>query len=300
MTRKIVSVPKPILKPAKVKVPEIRLITTKQVQVVRTINPQPQKVVQPKPTIELKPAPSFKKQPKPTSVRYVTAEPSSDSLPKIIAIKDIGKGRILNIIANGPSINEVNLEKLKTLDVDTVSVNHPDIRVWPTTYWSFFDSTQMRRHEKFWDSYEGIIFNSTAIKKQKEKSMQFKNKHGNGFSRDLKEGLYIGRSSVYALMQIALWMNYDHIYIWGCDMNPNGLNGKLHFYGENPDARPEDRKKAFEREAQYYMEAANSLTDEERSRFKFCSDYNNWPFVNKYVKLNHRVAMIDLIDKLGE
>jgi hypothetical protein len=82
--------------------------------------------------------------------------------------------------------------------------------------------------------------------------MQFKNIGGKGFNLDPSQGIYIGRSSVYAAMQIAIWMNYQEIFIFGCDMNPAGINGVLHFYGDNPDVNPVVRKNRFKNEAEYY------------------------------------------------
>jgi hypothetical protein len=227
-----------------------------------------------------------KKQP-----RYVTADITADSHYNIAKVRNCGTNRILAIIANGPSIGEMPLETLKTLDVDILSINHPDPRVWPTKYWAFFDTSQIRRHEQLWNGYDGIIFNSTAIKKQKTNSMQFKNIPGKNFSFDLKEGLNIGRSSVYASMQIALWMNYKAVFIFGVDMNPAGINGKLHYYGTNPDVDPKVRIERFKKEADFYEVAAQKMPEDIKKRFYFCSDYNNWRFVELYNKVNHRVAI---------
>lgn len=158
----------------------------------------------------------------------------------------------------------------------------------------------MRRHEALWTGYNGYVFNSTAIKKQKEKSMQFKNLGGHGFSRDMSKGLHIGRSSVYASMQIAIWLGYEHVYIFGCDMNPEGLNGKLHFYGVNPDVEPKNRADRFVKEAEHYDTAAKVLTPDERAKFTFCTDYNPWAFVNEFNQMTHKSvdAILERASKL--
>jgi hypothetical protein len=236
-----------------------------------------------------------------SQVRYISQNIDNDSLAKIKQLKNSGRNRILIIIGNGPSINEVDLASLKThSNIDTLSINKPDERVWPTTYWAFFDMSQLRRHEDLWNNYNGIIFNSTAIKRQREMGLQVKNLGGKGFSKDLIKGLHIGRSSVYAAMQIGLWMNYEHIYIFGCDMNPDGMNGRLHFYGTNPDVKPEVRKERFKKEAEYYEFAADILKDEDRKRYTFCSSENKWPFVDRYNKLEHKKAISHIIDHSAE
>lgn len=158
-----------------------------------------------------------KRRAKQVKVRYLTPDPSPESLAKIMNLKNHAKGRILVIIGNGPSILETNLDKLKGHPlIDVMSINKPDMRVWPSRYWTFFDQSQYTRHEDLWNNYDGILFNSTSIKKQKATSMQFKNTHGKGWSRDLTKGIFIGRSSVFAGMQIALWLGHEHIYTLGC------------------------------------------------------------------------------------
>ena len=225
---------------------------------------------------------------KKSGVRYISADVSYDSIESIKALRRKGTGRILIIVGNGPSINEIDTALFRDNGlIDTMSINKPDQRLWPTTYWTFFDMSQMRRHEDLWNGYNGTIFNSTAIKKQKQSSMQVKNLGGKGFSRDLIKGLHIGRSSVFASMQIALWMDYRHVYIIGCDMNANGIAGKLHFYGDNPDVDPNVRKDRFAKEAEYYDYAADVLNEDERSRFTFVSAVNPWPFVNRFNKMSH-------------
>lgn len=221
--------------------------------------------------------------------RHITREPAYGSIQKAQALQNIGRGKILIIIGNGPSLTEAPIEQLKNHPkIDTLSINKPDPRLWPTTYWAFFDVSQMRRHEAIWESYNGKIFNSTAIRRQKQTSIQFKNLRGQGWSKDPSKGIYIGRSSVYASMQIAAWMGYEHTYIFGCDMNPAGLNGKLHFYGVNPDVDPELRAKRFEKEAEWYATAASVLSEAERHRFTFVTEYNPHTFVQKYRQMSHK------------
>jgi hypothetical protein len=98
-------------------------------------------------------------------------------------------------------------------------------------------------------------------------------------------------------MQIGLWMGYEHIFIFGCDMNAEGLNGKLHFYGQNPDVKPENRSGRFAKEAESYDFAANNLSPEERSKFTFCTEYNPFSFVHKFNLISHRVAVSQMIDQ---
>jgi hypothetical protein len=252
---------------------------------------RPAAVNQPK---HLRPRKSLKKP----QVKYVTADVNHESVMKVAQMRNAGRGKILIIVGNGPSITEMDLPKLRNHpQIEFMSINKPDARIWPTQYWAFFDLSQLRRNEDLWNSYNGTIFNSTAIKRQKSSSMQVKNMGGKGWSRDLTKGLHIGRSSVYAALQIAAWMDFNHVYIVGCDMNPEGLNGKLHFYGNNPDVDPNIRKDRFKNEADHYSYAADVMSAEERSRFTFCSDYNSWPFVDKFNRLSHKKLVEYLLDR---
>ncbi len=234
-------------------------------------------------------------------VTYVTRDITNESKDRISKIKNAGVGKCLVIIGNGPSVLEIDTPKLRNHNnIDILSINQPDIRIWPTNYWAFFDRSQINRHKKIWEGYDGTILNSTSIKEQTRKSMQFKMLGNEGFSRDMMKGIYIGRSSVYASMQIALWMNYNEVFIFGCDMDPSGLNGNLHFYGTNPDVEPRIRASRFERESKSYEIAAEVLNIDERKKFIFCSDYNKWPFIEKFERLSHSIAIDHIVAKYGK
>jgi hypothetical protein len=228
-------------------------------------------------------------------VHYVTREISDDSKRKINKIKSYGIGKILIIIANGPSINEVELNRLRGYNnIDTMSINRPDQRIWPTTHWAFCDPSQYTAYKDLWETYSGTIINSTGISHLKENSIQIKNIGGFGFSFDLIKGFYIGRSTTYANMQTALWMAYDKVYIFGVDMCE--VNGVLHFYGVNPAVPPEKRIQRFAQEAKYYEYAAANMSEADRSKFVFCSSYNQWPFVEKFNRLDHAGAIDHILN----
>ena len=308
--RAIISLPKTVkivIQPSQQKVANLQQIKQAQTQIdSRALRAQPAQPAQPKPQSPSNAAVSQKGLSKrdlrrKTQVTYITRSATPESVAKTQALRNTGKGKSLIIIGNGPSILEAPLEKLRNHSkIDTLSINKPDSRLWPTTYWAFFDSSQLRRHEDLWTSYNGIIFNSTSIKKQKERSMQFKNIGGKGFSKDASKGIHIGRSSVFAAMQIGLWMGYEKIYVFGCDMNPEGINGKLHFYGDNPDVDPGIRKNRFKDEAVHYDHAATILSPEERSKFVFCTEYNTWGFIKEFGHMSHKNAVEHIIEQTLE
>lgn len=240
---------------------------------------------------------------KSAQVRQRTRDPYPGSLEKLTRLRDSGKGKALVIIANGPSIKEIDLTPLKNRsNIKIMSINKPDLRIWPTNYWLFCDQSQYRAHEELWHNYnDGIIFNTTTIKNQKHNSLQIRHLSQSGFSQDLSKGFHIGRSSTYAAMQVALWMGFDEIFIFGIDMSevtiekPDGSKETLlHFYGENKAVKPEVRKQRFQDEAKHYTNASNILDEATRKKFYFCSSHNPWDFVNKFNHLDHKTA-VDLI-----
>jgi hypothetical protein len=209
---------------------------------------------------------------------------------RIQQLKGVGRNKVLVMIAAGPSVNEVDFTPLKdNQSVDFMCINKPYKPLWPTKYWVFCDHTQFVRNEKEWNEYSGIIINSPNVTARRGNQIVLKTRHGKGFSQDIAHGYYIGRSSTYANLQVALYMGYDQIYIFGIDMTE--VNGQLHHYGANPDVSPDNRKKRFAVEAEHYAHAGILLPQEVRRRFIFCSSYNPWSFLQYFERLDHKVAV---------
>lgn len=226
---------------------------------------------------------------------FTRAAQSITAIKTITSLKGRGNGRILVVIAAGPSINEVDFFKIHNHPlIDTMCINRPYEKLWPTTYWAFCDHTQHRRNVQTFESYRGIILNSTNVKARKPNQIVFRSKPGKGFSKDVTTGYHIGRSSTYAAMQVIHYMNYAKTYIFGVDMNPHA--GKLHWYGQNPDVSNDNRKQRFAAEADNYLWAAKYLTKDERDKYVFCSNYLTWPFADYFPRHDHKEA----VDKMLE
>ncbi len=261
-------------------------------------------VVQP-PKTRTQPLRTNKTPARPTARKSIISTPgnrvpSEASKKKIAVLKDIGRGKILVILGNGPSLVEVDTTQLQNNPkIDIMSINRPDSRIWPTTYWLFCDLSQYKRHNDIWNEYTGTIINTLSIP-EKKNSAHIQHLTGEGFSTDMLKGFHIGRSSVYAAMQVALWMNYDRIYIFGIDMCSVTINGQtmMHYYGINPDVNPDSRQKRFATEAKHYDYAARVLSSEDRSRFYFCSSYLRWPFAEQFNRLDHHTAIPQILSEL--
>jgi hypothetical protein len=220
---------------------------------------------------------------------------------KVEHLKGRGIGRILVMIGCGPSVNEVDFKPiLNNSRIETMVINKPYPPVWPSNYWAFCDNSQYQRNKEEFDKYNGLLLNSVAIQKRKSNQIIIRPKsykEGRGFSLNLCEGYFIGRSSIYANMQTAHWMGYEKIYIFGIDMCE--IPGKpLHAYGTNPDVDPKIRKSRFKFEAEHYLWAAENLPTEIKNKFVICSSYNPWPFANKFPRLDHKIAIDGILKEI--
>jgi hypothetical protein len=108
----------------------------------------------------------------------------------------------------------------------------------------------------------------------------------------MSKGFYIGKSTTFSAMQVAAWMGYEKIYIFGCDMCRVGK--KLHSYGVNPDVPEKVRERRFKKEAEFYDVASKIMGEGLRKKYVFCSSYNPWPFVDKFERIDQKKA-IDII-----
>jgi hypothetical protein len=222
---------------------------------------------------------------------------------QVLKLKDCGLGRFLVILACGPSIEYAKIEEFKGHPkIDVMTINKPNRRLWPTKYWAFCDQSQYKRNMEDFNRYNGLLINASSVKVEKNHGqVLIRNIRGKGFSLNLLEGFYIGRSTTYANMQTALWMNYEKIFIFGMDMAR--VNGKLHIYGVNPDVREDIREKRFADEANNYEYAAGYLTKAQRKRYYFCSRHNPWPFIEKFNKMDETTAVgeiREMAEKLGQ
>ncbi len=220
----------------------------------------------------------------PPNIEYLSADLTPNQKDIVSKLKNSAQGQYIVILGNGPSLLEVDTNILKKYDsIKLCTINVPDSRCWPTPYWAFYDRSQYHRHKELYHTFNGTLFNSTGIKEHNDNSIKFKHIQGLGYSKDINYGIYVGMSSVFATIQICMFMNFNRIYVVGCDMNQDMDSGQTHFYGVNPDVAPEERKKRFKKEANWYDKMVEALSAEEKNKIIFCSKgINKWPFMNHF------------------
>lgn len=218
----------------------------------------------------------------------------------ILALKNKGVGKILVMIACGPSVREASdLERLKGHPrVFTMAINKPQPPLWPTDAWAFCDHTQYNRNKNEFDNYKGMLINSSSIKVRKSNQTLIRAKQGRGFSFDLTNGFYIGRSTTYTNMQTALYMGFEKIFLFGVDMCE--VDGKLWSYGVNPDVSAKNRIQRFNLEAEHYQYAANALQEHIRKKFYFCTTYNPFPFIREFNRRDQKTVVSEILQYADE
>lgn len=205
-----------------------------------------------------------------------------------------GKAKILVIVANGPTHKEADLAKLKGHNtIDLMTINKPDDRIWPTDYWLFCDPALQSRHDQYWQNYTGITINTRQVAEVKSNNVKLQTIAERSFSSDLEAGVHIGRTSTYVGLQVAMYMNYAKVFVFGCDMSR--VNGLLYPWGENPDARSDLREQRFAKEALSFQHFADNSTAEQRNKIVFCSLENPWPFVQQFNTMDHREAVDNIL-----
>lgn len=218
----------------------------------------------------------------------------------ILSLKNKGIGKILVMIACGPSVKEVSdLINLKGHPkIFTMTINKPQPPLWPTDAWAFCDHSQYNRNKNEFDNYKGLLINSSSIKVRKPNQTLIRAKQGRGFSFDLTNGFYIGRSTTYTNMQTALYMGFEKVFLFGVDMCEVG--GKLWSYGVNPDVSAKNRIQRFNLEAEHYQYAANALQEHIRKKFYFCTTYNPFPFIKEFNRRDQKTVVPEILQLANE
>lgn len=212
------------------------------------------------------------------------------------ATKGKGKGRTLVIVANGPSKKGADLERLVNHpEIDIAAINVPDQRVWPPKFWFISDFSQYRANARQFALYSrmrwGKIFLAGANVKGPACIQLAGSDH---FSLDPSAGVHVGGTTTNVSLQMALYWDYDRVFIFGLDMC--SIDGKLYEWGHHKVFGPKfdhARTKNFPHEAETLWAACDAM-GKFRNRVTVCSRHNRWPFVARLNRLDEREA-VDLI-----
>lgn len=160
-------------------------------------------------------------------------------------LKGIGKGKRIFLVGNGPSINDMDLDKL--VGEDSIAMNRIELiypkTKWRPTYYIFCSSNcgdtrwgkkwsksivKASKEEKtqplIWNRYKRVIEKNAEEKLDDstiylEKFSENKIGQDNCFSTNAEERIDKSGTSMNVALQLAYYMEYDEVYLIGCDSN---------------------------------------------------------------------------------
>ena len=164
---------------------------------------------------------------------------------EISKLENIGLGKRIFLIGNGPSLNDMNLDLLE--NEDTLAMNRIDLLFektkWRPTYYLFCSSNC--EHGEWGKKWSKSILNvcseekttpiiwkrfKNSIERNGEETLPEKTLYLNSmsenqigtdeqFSTDAFKRLDKSGTTMNVALQLAYYMNYEEVYIIGCDSN---------------------------------------------------------------------------------
>jgi hypothetical protein len=172
--------------------------------------------------------------------------PYKNKYSQIKEFRDIHKGERCFIIATGPSLTIIDLQKLKneyTFGMNSLCKVFDELG-WETTYYGLQDIKAFRSiKEDFKNNLkETIFFASDNIKVHEELACRTisypynlldhgfnRSCYNTKFSNDIYSVVYDGYTITYSLIQIAVYMGFNEIYLIGADSTYSDDKDKRHF-----------------------------------------------------------------------
>lgn len=156
------------------------------------------------------------------------------------------KGKKCVLVGNGPSLRESDLQRLYEKGIDSFGCNRIYL-VFPKIDWrpDFYVISDNKVYEEVKDKLppDLLYFISHFSFKQEKKKNEYNytripvknvmNEHK--FSEDFVYGVYGGRTVMYDMLQIAVYMGYSEIYLIGVDCSWGEDGRNTHFYKESTD-----------------------------------------------------------------
>lgn len=162
--------------------------------------------------------------------------------------KNIHDGKRCFVIGNGPSLQAKDLEVLKGSNEITFAANGIyhiyNETDWRPAYYMIVDITAYREWIK--DGMKGNLescfisdyYYADVIRVENVnhfQSLSHIEEDALGFSEDITNGIYTGRTVTYAMLQLACYMGVKEIYLLGVDWTGGKGTGKVRcdFYNKN-------------------------------------------------------------------
>ena len=143
---------------------------------------------------------------------------------EIEAFKGRHKGKRLFILASGPSLGELDLSGLDRRI--TMGLNRSAL-VFPNTYYHCV------MDQRLFELHGDLLHKTRQLFTVEGRpfGIQLKNLAADGFSWDLKKGIYTGYTIAYFALQLAVYMEFAEVFFLGLDLKHQGRN--THFFGRD-------------------------------------------------------------------
>lgn len=148
----------------------------------------------------------------------------------ILHYKDIHRGQTCCIFATGPSINETKFEGLESFV--SFGCNSFYNHWFKTDYFCVTDDVVWQNHKEKISRIDIPVFKTNKESKKNFVDIYLKNEFVVDCKKDYGEidrGIYRGHTVVNHILQIAFWMGFKTVFLFGCDCNYWDL--KCHFDG---------------------------------------------------------------------
>lgn len=143
-------------------------------------------------------------------------------MEKIEDFKKLHTDKRVFILCSGPSLSEHDLKPLERRL--TIGLNRSFMAFQPATYHCVMDH---RLYELYKDELEKTRYLFTF--EDRPFGIPVKLLGAEGFSWDLKEGIYSGYTVSYFALQLAVYLGFKEIYFLGLDLK--NMPKQTHFFG---------------------------------------------------------------------
>lgn len=214
---------------------------------------------------------------------------------RLISFKNIHKGKRCFIIGNGPSLRYEDLEQLYQEEEICFGVNRIYLAYeytnWRPDYYVAVDYLIVQKDWKFIDNLEGIKFirhfYDSGITWSSDTIYEFQGKIyeiGNPeFSLDIEKGIYCGNTVIYDVLQIALYMGFEEIYLLGVDMTFND--------------RPEEEGAHFYKTPDKNEKLLKGNSNEALTAFRYANDFTKK--IGKNIKNATRGGALEIFERVS-
>lgn len=139
--------------------------------------------------------------------------------------QNLHKGKAVFILASGPSLAEADLTPLRRRIV--IGLNRSSL-IFPDTHY------HCTMDERLFNEYEQLLRQTRYLFTLEDRpfGIPIHLLGSEGFSEDLRKGIYSGYTVSYFALQLAVYMGFTRVFFVGLDLKHD--SGRTHFFGNDP------------------------------------------------------------------